>query len=155
METLLSADVLILLVLLLSTLWGLFQGFLQTLLSLLNWFIASIIATLFLHEFSNLLSNLSPILEIRLLIAFVSLLCASLLLSSWLTYLLMQTVPIPKKSLIEFIVSALLGFLRGALIALACVIIIALTPLNQASWWHSSALIRYFSIMSHQISGFP
>jgi len=155
MKMLLNADLLILLALGFSTIWSIFQAFLQTVLSVLNWVIATFIATVFLHELSNLLTNYFPILEIRLMIAFVSLLCSTLLLSSWLAYLLMQTFPIQKKSYIEFILGAFLGFLRGTLVVLACVIIVALTPLNQASWWHSSKLIAYFSMMSHQISGFP
>ncbi len=155
MEIILNADILILLVLAFSMLRGLLQSFLQTVLSLFDWFVASSIAAIFLHDLSNFLIHYSSILEIRLMIAFISLLCSSLLLSSWLTHLLMQTVATQKKSSIEFVLSALFGFLQGTLLILACVIIFALTPLKQASWWHSSELIAYFSILSHQISGFP
>ncbi len=139
----------------LSALWGWVQGLLQTVLALLNWFAATFIAAFFVHELAVVLSTFSPIIEVRLLLAFVFLFSFTLLLTSWLNYLFMYTFLNTPIIWADSVLSLLLGGLRGILVILNLLLLTALTPLVQTSGWQASQLIPYFSILTHQITGFP
>ncbi len=144
------ADYAIVAVLLSSVLWAIRQGLLHTMSELLNWMIALAIALLFIDELALVLTRISPIIEIRLLLAFICLFSSTFLLANLLSYLLIQLFPEFSMSLLEYLLTPVLGLFKAILIILVFFIILTLTPIKQTAIWQSSWIIHYVLIDTSQ-----
>ncbi|MCK5720404.1 MAG: CvpA family protein [Thiomargarita sp.] len=128
---------------LLSVIVSFFHGFIEELFSFLAWFFAFIIAFLFLDEWANLLIILVPkYMDLRLVVAFISLFLFSFILIEWINYLIINSLGGRfYLSLLNRFVATIFGFARSMVIIVAIIFLLGLSYLPTKIEWQQSILI--------------
>lgn len=139
MSTLAYADIVILIVVLLSAMIGLVRGLFKEVLSLASWFAAFILALYFAPALRDHLSGELGDGSVRLVIAFALIFIATLILGSLIQWLVAKMVQVTGLSGTDRFLGFLFGSARGVLV---CIIaLIALRPFAEDSqWWHASVI---------------
>jgi membrane protein required for colicin V production len=134
-----TADIIILIIVLLSALIGLSRGLLKELLSLASWFAAFILALYFAPTVADSLKGSVSDDSVRLVIGFAAIFVATLIvggIAQWLVRKLVETTGLTGT---DRFLGFLFGSARGVLV---CIIgLIALRPFAEDSaWWSASEL---------------
>lgn len=131
-----TADLIIIIAVLVSALIGLARGLLKELLSLASWFAAFILALYFAPRVAEALGAIDDP-SIRLVIGFVAVFAAMLIVGSIIQMLVGQLVKKTGLTGTDRFLGFLFGSARGVLV---CVVgLIALRPFAQDSqWWQAS-----------------
>ena len=133
-------DYILLIVIALSAIAGLMRGFLHEVLSLLSWLAAFFVALYFAESLSAVLADQFANGTLRFGISFGVLFIATLILSSFLIFLISKMISSAGLGSTDRILGFVFGGLRGAVI---CIVgLIALRSFAQgAGWWTDSQIV--------------
>lgn len=139
------ADWAIVIIVLISALFGLKRGLIKEALSLANWAIAVIIAVSFRTSLSALLIDRIPTTSVRELVSFGILFVASLIVGSLVNHLVSEFVKITGLSSTDRSLGALFGVFRGFVIVMAVLILVPpIISVDKDLWWSQSVLVSVF-----------
>jgi membrane protein required for colicin V production len=136
-------------VLLLSVLVGFMRGFVFELLSLLGWVAAWFAAQWFAPQVAAWLPVGAPGSALNLGAAFALTFIAALVLwtlAARLIRLLLHATPL---SLVDRLLGALFGTLRGLVLLLALAVVVGLTPLAKSTAWQQSRGAHWLNAALH------
>jgi membrane protein required for colicin V production len=141
-----GADLVILILLTISSLVGLVRGLVKEVLSLVNWVVALAVAFIFKSSLAAALpfpDSASPV--VRELGAAGLLFFATLILGVILVHALGELIKATGLTGTDRILGFGFGLVRGLVIVLAALIFLpALMPVAESSWWSESTLIPGF-----------
>lgn len=142
-STMHSADLLILMALTLSLIFGFIRGFVREVLALAGWVLAVLVARWFNESLSAWLAPMVGTPSVRLVLAYGSLFFGTLVVCSLLAYALSLAVDASGLSLIDRVFGGLFGVVRGALLVLISLMLLAPFVKNDA-WFRDSQLPKAF-----------
>lgn len=137
-------DYVLLGIILISALISLARGFVREAFSLAIWILAFWISWSFFRE---LQVHFQPWIDsptIRLGIAFILLMAATLIIGGMVNYLIIQLIERTGMSGTDRFIGMVFGVARGVLLNAILVLLAGLTTLPQEAWWKVSQLIPYF-----------
>ena len=150
-------DCMIILIFLLSMVWGLMKGFLKEVISVLSWIAATLVAMTFASPLATHFggstaavtntvgaSAAHPISLVALGICFIILFIATLFIGSIIGYILSGIVNSVGLGFVNRILGAVFGFFRGIIFVVIFMFIAELTPLGSQPAWAQSALVQKF-----------
>ena len=123
-----------------SVLLGLWRGVMSELLALAAWIAAFLVAHVIVAEVANRLAGQIAEPGLRLAAAYVLVFVSVLLvfaIARMLVSLLLKAVGL---GLLDRLLGAVFGVLRGVLVVLAFVLVAGMTPLPKAVWWRDAIL---------------
>jgi len=134
-----TADIVILIIVLISAVIGLVRGFLREVLSLASWFAAFILALYFSPAVAEWLGGQLDDEGVRLVIGFVGIFALTLIAGGIVQWLVRKLVETSGMSGTDRFLGFLFGSLRGVLV---CIIgLIAIRPFAESTtWWQGSRL---------------
>ena len=141
------ADWAIIAILLISGFFGLRRGFIKETLSLVTWVAAFIVARLFGQALATVLVDYISTPSVRLVSAFVILFVITLIVGALLSNFIQALVEATGLSGTDRMLGMAFGIIRGGLIVVVLVVLLAGTPAVQDAWWSQSELIPHFALM--------
>ena len=123
-----------------SVLLGLWRGVMSELLALAAWIVAFLAARVFAAEVANGLAGQIPEPGLRLAAAYVVVFVGVLLVFAIARMLLSLLLKAVGLGLLDRLLGAAFGVLRGVLVVLAAVLVAGMTPLPKAVWWRDAML---------------
>lgn len=131
-------DIAILAVLLLSTAWGVWRGFVREILSLAGWVLAFLAANAVAAPIGDALPASMAREEVRVLIAFVVVFVFTLSATTLVAMLLSRLFKAAGLGGVDRTLGGVFGLARGVLILVAATIAAGLTTLPRDSLWKQS-----------------
>jgi membrane protein required for colicin V production len=129
--------------LLLSMTLGAWRGLVFELMSLAGWVVAWWMA----HQFGPALGRSLPLGDASRAVheglGFVLCFVGALVVCGLLARLVRMLISFTPLTIIDRLLGAVFGFLRGLLLLMLLALIVHWTPLAQASWWRSSAVAAW------------
>jgi membrane protein required for colicin V production len=122
----------------LSVVAGLFRGALREVMSITSWTCAFLISLHFAPTLSAMLPSAVSHPWLRLFLAFVALLVASLVLFSLVTLALTQVIKKAGLSAWDRVLGVLFGMARAVVILVALVLAAGMTPLPHEATWRNA-----------------
>ncbi|ABA58144.1 CvpA family protein [Nitrosococcus oceani] len=148
-------DYIIIGIIFLSGLFSLARGFFKETLSLIAWVMAFWIGLNFSPQTAEWLADLIMVPpSLRLAIAFLLLLLATLLLAAIVNYLIVKLVHTTGLTGTDRIFGLAFGIVRGVAIITVLVILAGMTPMPQDPWWRNSQLLNYFQGLALWVRSF-
>ncbi|MCK5640531.1 MAG: CvpA family protein [Gammaproteobacteria bacterium] len=138
------ADIVILLIILISMLISIWRGFTREALSLGGWVVAFWLALTFSGKLAGLLTSFISMPSVRVIVSFVFLFVITLLLASWANYLISNLVKRTGLTGADRVFGVVFGALRGCVVVVILVLLAGLTPVPQDPWWDKSFFIEHF-----------
>ena len=123
-----------------SVLLGLWRGVVSEILALAAWIVAFLVARIVAEDVAAILSGRIAEPGMRLAVAYVLIFVVVLLvfaIARMLITLLLKAVGL---GVLDRLLGAAFGALRGILVVLAAVLVAGMTPLPKAEWWHDAML---------------
>jgi membrane protein required for colicin V production len=123
-----------------SVLLGLWRGVVSEILAVVAWIAAFLVARVAAAELANWLGGRIAEPGMRLAVAYVLVFVGVLLvfaIARMLISLLLKAVGL---GLLDRLLGAVFGALRGILVVLAVVLVAGMTPLPKAAWWRDAML---------------
>jgi len=139
-----AVDIAIIVIVVLSMIVSLFRGFVREVLSLVAWIAALWAACAFTPRVGALFASTVSVAGIRLAIAFILILVATLLVFGIANFLIGRLLDKTGLSGPDRLLGALFGFARGAAIVAILVMIAGLTPLPTQPWWQAARMLPAF-----------
>jgi membrane protein required for colicin V production len=134
-------DIVILLIVAISTVFGITRGFAKNMVSLAAWVLAFVIALSLSEKFARLLPEDIEQPGLRIGIAMSVLFLATLVMGMLANFLLEGFVNATRTNRLDRSLGGLFGFARGVLLVCILVVLGAFISLNQTDWWRQSRLI--------------
>lgn len=131
-----------------SSVIGLFRGFIKEAFSLLLWVLAIWIGLKFSREFAYLLESLISYPSAKIAIAFVGLFLLTLILGSLISYLLSALIDKTGLTGTDRFIGMIFGIARGMVVVSLLIMLAGLTPLPEDPWWRESSLIPPFQSLA-------
>lgn len=138
------ADLVLLGILGLSTLVGLWRGFIVEVLSLVVWVAAFWLAFQFGAPVATLFDNAVDAPAARMLLGYGLVFIGALVVGGLLTWLMSRLVTGTGLSGTDRMLGLGFGLLRGAALCALLVLLLGFTPLPQDAWWQESRLLPGF-----------
>ncbi len=146
-----GADWAIVAVIAMSTLIGIWRGFVREALSLAVWVIAFVVAMLFYAGFAPWFERWVDAPSIQMLVAWVTLFVGTLLLGGLVNFLLVTLVHATGLGGTDRVLGMVFGFGRGLLVVMAILIVLpGVVPVTRDDWWLESVLIPHFLAFDSQ-----
>jgi membrane protein required for colicin V production len=123
-----------------SVLLGLWRGVVSELLALAAWIVAFLVARVFAAEVGNWLTGQIAEPGLRLAAAYVLVFVGVLLVFAIARMLVSLFLKAVGLGLLDRLLGAAFGVLRGVLVVLAAVLVAGMTPLPKAVWWRDAML---------------
>ena len=123
-----------------SVLLGLWRGVVSEILALAAWIVAFLVARIVAEDVAAILSGRIAEPGMRLAVAYVLIFVVVLLvfaIARMLITLLLKAVGL---GVLDRLLGAAFGALRGILVVLAAVLVAGMTPLPKAEWWRDAML---------------
>ncbi|MBI2993342.1 MAG: CvpA family protein [Gammaproteobacteria bacterium] len=139
-----TADIVILVALLLPAVVGAVYGFLNILFSIVAWGLALGICAKFSHTFAPLLEGYVEAELIRDVLAFIGLFVVSLLILTAVGYLIVKLLGRTGLTAADRILGFLFGIGLGGAITAVIVFLAGFTALPREPWWQASILLEPF-----------
>lgn len=137
-----TLDWVIITVVVISTLISLKRGFVKEVMSLVTWVVAFIVAVKFTGPLQTLLVDQVQNDQIRYIVAFIALFIASLVIGALVSFTLGSLIQATGLSSTDRVIGMLFGFVRGALVVVAFVSLLSLSPaIEKSEMWKSSQLV--------------
>ncbi len=143
MEHIAAVDWVIISLVLISTLISIVRGFVKEALSLATLIAAILIARLFGAQVGTMLEDFISVPSLRMAVAYGGLYLVTMIIGGMINYLIYQVVRMAGLSTINRILGMGFGFLRGALIVVVAVALMARMPVSEDDWWRSSQIIPH------------
>ena len=137
-----EVDAAILIVIMLSSLFGLWRGLIKEVLSLLTWVAALLVARVYSEVLAEMLSNVIGSAAARYLTAFAVLFVVVMMLGTLLTYLMSKLLTVTGLKFADRLLGGVFGVGRGALIVLVILFITGVF-VAETKQWQQSVLIPY------------
>lgn len=138
-------DIVILVILSLSTLIGVFRGFIREVLSLASWIVALYVAWLFAAQGAVHLESYIGQPALRIAAAFAGIFVIMLIAASILSYLLYRLLYISGISGMDRSLGAVFGIARGVVLVAAVILAAVYMDFAAQPWWQGSKLVVYFT----------
>ncbi len=148
-----QVDTAILIVIAISSVFGLWRGFVKEMLSLVSWIAALVVARLYSEPVAGLLENVIQSSSIRYVTAFSILFIIVMLLGTLINHFLNKVLAITGLKLLDRLLGALFGVTRGIVIVLVILFILRVF-VSETEWWQQSTLIPYGMSMIEQSQGY-
>jgi membrane protein required for colicin V production len=123
-----------------SVLVGLWRGVVSELLALAAWIVAFLVARAVATEVASLLAGQIAEPGLRLAVAYVLIFFGVLLVVAIARMLISLLLKAAGLGLLDRLLGAGFGVLRGVLVVLAAVLVAGMTPLPKAVWWRDAML---------------
>jgi membrane protein required for colicin V production len=123
-------DILLIIILFLSILFGILKGFIRELFSLAFFIIGVVLAFLFYYEVGELFMPYLKNREVSNFIGFITIFVLVLMVGSLVTYLIKKLFTLGPLKNIDMILGGVFGLLRGILIASIIVFALIVFPVN-------------------------
>lgn len=134
-------DIVLLLIVVLSTVFGIVRGFARNVVSLIAWVLAFVISLSLAEKFALILPQDIEQPGLRIGIAMGILFLGTLIMGMVASFMLAGFVNATKTNNLDKSLGALFGFVRGVLLLCLLVVLGAFISLNQTDWWQRSKLI--------------
>jgi len=131
-----------------SSIIGLFRGFIREAFSLLIWIVAIWVGLTFSREFSTFLDGIISYPSARIATAFAALFFVTLILGAMISYLLGELVRKTGLTGSDRFAGMIFGIARGLVVVAIIIMLAGLTPLPEDSWWKESILIPPFQSLA-------
>jgi membrane protein required for colicin V production len=135
-------DILILVVIVLSFLFGLWRGLVKEVLSLVTWVAALLVARVYSDDFAPSLASTFDGETTRLVAAFALLFLATLVVGALVNHLMARLISFAGLALTDRVLGGLFGLARGGLIVMLG-IFVAGNFFSESLAWQESRLIPY------------
>jgi membrane protein required for colicin V production len=135
-------DYAILATILISILVGLLRGFIKEVFSLVIWALAFLVAYHYGGNVAALMEDHVSLPSARIAMGFAGLFIGVLLVGGLVNYLVGRLVESTGLSGTDRLLGGAFGAARGLAIVIACLLVMAFTPLPADPWWKESALIQ-------------
>lgn len=148
-------DVSIFALILFSSTLGFSHGFVKGVLSLIAWLFSLGVALSFVDELTHFLMILVPFSDLRVGISLTLLFITAFTITTWINYLIINSLGTHPLSGVERVLGMFFGLLRGGMMIILLILLSGLTHLpSQAEWWKESIFIQIFKpivwILHHQ-----
>jgi len=151
-----SLDIAIIVLIFASALTSVFQGFVREMLSVLAWLVALLVMLMHWATFDQWLDIVLPVSVARMIIAGLALFLSTLLLTTLINTLVIESMQDRPISAFEGIFGILFGLARGGLFVVLFCTLAGLTQLPQTPIWQTSVLLPVFiqvsDILHHQLA---
>lgn len=137
-------DIIILVVIFMSALFGLLRGFVKEAISLTTWIVGVWVAATFASRMAEVLPIGIESAAVKQAIGFAVLFLLTLMVGAIVNYLVGQMVKKTGLKGADKAVGIGFGLLRGVIIILAFVFVGGMTPLPDLEWWQSSYFLELF-----------
>ncbi|HET8729932.1 MAG TPA: CvpA family protein [Moraxellaceae bacterium] len=137
------ADGVILAIIAISTVFGLFRGFVREAFSLAGWVAAYVVARLFHPAMESMLVGVISTPSLRLATAWGGLFVATLLLVALAGYMIRSLMEEAGIGAVDRVLGGVFGLVRGGILVLALLVLLAPAVHNDA-WWHEARLPAVF-----------
>lgn len=145
-------DYTLLIVVVISAIFGMVRGFVREILSLLTWVLAFVAAYFFTDRVALVILPHVKSETVAQLTAFFSLFVLVLIVGALINYIIGRIVTFSGYSLSDAFFGIIFGAARGFLIALFVIFAIASSPLSAQAWFNASMLNYHFNDLSQLIS---
>lgn len=149
MERLILVDYILLGIIGMSTLIGIWRGFLREFISLATFIAAFVIAYFFAADVAIFLEPYISVPSVRAIISFGGLFLITLFLGGLINLLVSQVIKHTGLSGTDRLVGLIFGAVRGAVLVGLLLLAAKFTPLPQDPWWQRSAVIPYFEPLAN------
>ncbi|MEX0740534.1 MAG: CvpA family protein [Pseudohongiella sp.] len=146
-------DIAVLLVVVLSCVFGLWRGFVREVLSLLVWIAAIVVARLYSPHLAPMFNSLTDNETGRYVLAFAILCFATLLLGALINHFMARLISLAGLQLTDRLLGAVFGIARGVLIV-AVAVYFAAEFYSDRIWWVESQTLPYVQPVIDWGSGF-
>ncbi len=146
-------DIIILVIIGISSLIGVFRGLVKEALSLASWFAAIVAGTLFSAQLADLMVNLINNASLRRIAAFAILFIVVIFAGTILSNLVSKLTQAAGLKGADRTLGALFGILRGLIIVLVIVLVGSQFALSR-NWFSDSFLVPYALAMIEYLQGF-
>ncbi len=141
------ADLSIISIIALSSLFSLKRGFVKEALSLVTWIAAFIIARTFNPNLQTLLVDLIDTAVFRAIAAFAILFIGTLVVGAVINNLIALLVKATGLSATDRLLGVVFGVARGLIIVLVVIAVLRVTPFAEDIWWKQSVMITKLQVL--------
>lgn len=134
-------------VLLFSMVVGAWRGLVYELISLASWFVAFVLAQWFAPDVARHLPMAGAGEALRYASGFVVVFVGSLFAGSLIAFVVKKLISAVGMSPADRALGALFGLVRGAVLLLAVVLVVGMTPLHTGNWWQEAAGPRLANVV--------
>lgn len=144
-----QVDIAILIVIVISSAFGLWRGFIKEVLSLLSWIAALVVARLYSEPLADMLVSLIDSSSIRYVTAFCLLFVMVIMIGTLINHFMTKVLTITGLKFLDKLLGAVFGVARGTVIILVILFILNVF-VSETQWWQQSTLIPYGMVMIEQ-----
>lgn len=137
-----QVDIVILIITVLSSLFGLWRGLIKEVLSLLTWIAALLVSRVYSEPLAGLMTGLIENDGIRYVTAFAVLFVTVMMLGTFLNFLMSKLLTITGLKLADRLLGAAFGVARGVIIVLV-ILFVTNMFVSETELWQQSQLIPY------------
>lgn len=141
------ADLSIIAIIALSSLFSLKRGFVKEALSLVTWVAAFIIARAFNPNLQTLLVNLIDTDVFRAIAAFAILFIGTLIVGAVINNLIALLVKATGLSATDRLLGVVFGVARGLIVVVVIIAVLRVTPFADDAWWKQSIMITKLQVL--------
>ena len=141
-----QVDNLILIVIAISSAFGVRRGFIKEIMSLLSWIAALLVSRVYSESLANILGNLIDNQSVRYVIAFSVLFVIIIMLGTLLNHFMSKLLVVTGLTTLDRLLGAVFGVARGTVIVLVVLFILNVF-VSEAEWWQQSTLIPYGMVL--------
>ena len=137
-----QVDIVILIITILSSAFGLWRGLIKEVLSLLTWIAALLVSRVYSEPLAGLLAGMIENDGIRYVTAFALLFVTVMMLGTFLNFLMSKLLTFTGLKLADRLLGAVFGVARGVIIVLVIMFITSMF-VSETELWQQSQLIPY------------
>lgn len=146
-------DIAVLVVVILSCIFGLWRGFVREVFSLLAWIAAIVVARLYSPHLAPVFDSVTENETARYVMAFAILCFVTLILGALINHFMARLISLAGLQMTDRLLGALFGVARGVLIV-AVAVYFAAGFYSDRPWWQASQTLPYVQIVIDWGSGF-
>ncbi len=146
-------DISIVVIVVLSALFGLVRGFAREALALLGWVLSVWVALQFSPGLSELMKSVITVDSLRFILAFTLLFVVTLLFAAVINHLISSSVRKSSLSGTDRSLGVLFGILRGVVLVAVLTWTVGFTTLPQQATWKHAVLVGYFEQLAMWMRG--
>ena len=144
------ADALIVLAVATSVVIGLIRGFVVEVMALVVWAFAIVASLMFAPQLTDALAGSVETPSARIFLAYALVFVGTLLVGAVATWLLRKLVQGTGLSGTDRLLGGVFGVARGAVLVVAVVLMLGLTPFPRDAWWRESRLLPHAVAMAER-----
>jgi membrane protein required for colicin V production len=123
-----------------SILMGIIRGFVREAMSLITWITALLLGVLYFEPLSETFTKISMV-GLRLILAFAIIVLTTLIVGGIISHLIARLIKFTGFGATDRFVGVLFGFVRGAVVVAAGIMLVLPTPLVKDKLWQQSILV--------------